>query len=201
MASRFNLLKDPRAVDFIGNIEKAVAKAKVCLQAAQQRQKKYADQHRLDVHYDVGQLVWLSSQHVTLKAVGSCKLLPPWRGPFKASPVNYTLEVPAHYQIHPTFHVSMLRHAYNNGAGVQRPPIIMIEGQEEFEVQEILNHCPAYETRSDTNTHFLVQWQGHGPAYNSWEPASTLKRNAPETLSDYWNELEAAVQAAKPGIL
>ena len=146
--------------DFIGNIEKAVAKAKVCLQAAQQRQKKYADQHRLDMHYDVGQLVWLRSQHVTLKAVGSRKLLPRWLGSFKVlaktSPVNYTLEIPAHYQIHPTFHVSMLRHAYNNGAGVQRPPIITIEGQEEFEVQEILNHCPAYKTRSDTNTHFLV---------------------------------------------
>ena len=100
-------VKDPRAVDFIGNIEKAVAKAKVCLQAAQQRQKKYADQHRLDVHYDVGQLVWLSSQNVTLKAVGSRKLLPRWLGPFKvlakSSPANYTLEIPAHYHIHPSF--------------------------------------------------------------------------------------------------
>ena len=31
---------DAKAVDFTGNIEKAVAKAKVCLQAAQQRQRK-----------------------------------------------------------------------------------------------------------------------------------------------------------------
>ena len=151
--------------------EKAVAKAKICLQAAQQRQKKYADQHRLDVQYDVGQLMWLSSQHVTLKAVGSRKLLPRWLGPFKilakTTPVNYTLEIPAHYQIHPTFHVSMLRRAYNNGAGVQRPPIIMIEGQEEFEVQEILNHTPAHWTRRDTNTRYPVQWRGYGPAHNS----------------------------------
>ena len=87
----------------------------------------------------------------------------------------------------------------DNGAGVQRPPIIMIEGEEGFEVQEILNHSPAHKTRSDTNTHFLVQWKGYGPAYNSWEPASTLKKNAPATLSDYWDELGAAVQAAKSG--
>ena len=26
-------------------------------------------------------------------------------------------------QVHTTFHVSMLRRAYNNGAGVRRPPI------------------------------------------------------------------------------
>ena len=37
----------------------------------------------------------------------------------------------------------MLRRAFDNGAGVQRPPIIMIEGEEEFEIQEMLNHSPA----------------------------------------------------------
>ena len=124
-------------------------------------------------------------------------MLPRWLGPFKilaqTSPVNYTLDIPAHYRIHTNFHVSMLRRAYDNSAGVQRPPIIMIEGQEEFEVQEILNgyHSPAHKTRRDTNTRYLVQWKGYGPAYNSWEPGSTLKRNAPETLSDYWGEIEA----------
>ena len=37
----------------------------------------------------------------------------------------------------------MLRRAFDNGAGVQRLPIIMIEGEEEFEIQEMLNHSPA----------------------------------------------------------
>ena len=147
-------------------------------------------------------MAWLNSQHVTLKAVGTRKLLPKWLGPFKIlakpSPVNYVLDTPAHYRIHTTFHVSMLRRACDNGAGVQRPPIIMIEGGEEFEIQEILNHTPARKTRTDTGTRYLVQWRGYGPAYNSWEPERTLKRNAAETLSDYWDELEAAVQAAEP---
>ena len=39
-SERKKAVKDAKAVDFTGNIEKAVAKAKVCLQAAQQRQKK-----------------------------------------------------------------------------------------------------------------------------------------------------------------
>ena len=36
-----------------------------------------------------------------------------------------------------------------------------------------------------THAFKLVQWNGYGPAYNSWEPGSTLRRNAPETLSAY----------------
>ena len=179
-SERKKAVKDAKAVDFIGNIEKAVAKAKVCLQAAQQRQKKYADEKRIDVQYEVGEMAWLNSQHVTLKAVGTRKLLPKWLGPFKIlakpSPVNYVLDTPAHYRIHTTFHVSMLRRAYDNGAGVQRPPIIMIEGEEEFEIQEILNHTPARKTRTETGTRYSVQWKGYGPAYNSWEPERTLKR-------------------------
>ena len=37
-------------------------------------------------------------------------------------------------------------------------------------------------------------------AYNSWEPNSTFQQNAPETLSNYWDEVEAVqVQAAESG--
>ena len=61
----------------------------------------------------------------------------------------------------------MLRRASDNGDGVQQPPI-MIEGEEEFEVQEILNRSPARKTRTDTGTRYLVQWKGYGPACNSW---------------------------------
>ena len=125
-------------------------------------------------------------------------MLPRWLGPFKilakTSAVNYTLDIPPHYRIHTTFHVSMLRRAYNNGAGVQRPPVIMIEGQEEFEVQEILNHSPAHKKGVTPTLAALCSEK----AYNSWEPGSTLKKNAPETLSDYWDEIEA-VQAQAVG--
>ena len=192
------------AVDFIGNIEKAVARAKVCLHAAQARQKKYADKRGRDVQFQVGESVWLSSRHVTMRAICSRKLLPQWLGPFKIlakpSSVNYTLELPLHYRIHNTFHVSMLRRYYDNGAGIARPPTLMIEGQEEFEVELILAHRPANKTRDSTNVRFLVQWKGYGPAYNSWEPRRNILRNAAETLSDYWDKVEAAVQAAEPDL-
>lgn len=101
--------------------------AKVCLQAAQQRQKKYADLKRVDLHFNVGDLVWLNSRHITLKAIGARKMLALWLGPFPVvavvGSVNYILDIPDHYRIHRTFHVSMLRRAFDNGAGVHRIPL------------------------------------------------------------------------------
>lgn len=95
---------------------------------------------------DIGDLVWLNSRHITLKAVGVRKFLPLWLGPFpvlaKAPPVNYTLETSAHYHIHATFHVSMLRPVHDNGISAGQPPIIMVNGEEEFELQTIMQHSP-----------------------------------------------------------
>lgn len=79
--------------------------------------------------------------HVHSKAVyaGSraCKLLPRWLGPFNMLKLS-TIHRPAHYRVHPTFHVSMLRRAHDNSCGEGRAPvIIMIDGEKEFELQPI----------------------------------------------------------------
>ena len=164
--------KNPAAYDFIGNIEKALIRARFCLQAAQQRQKQYADDKQGDLHVKVGDSVYLSSEHIILKAVGARKLLLRWLRPFnvleKVTTVNYTLDIAAHYRIHPTFHVSMLRPAYDNGSGEGRPPLIMIDGEEEFELQTILQHRPLNKTNGDSGISYLVKWTGHGPVHNSW---------------------------------
>ncbi|DBA92462.1 TPA: hypothetical protein ACH3X1_002695 [Trebouxia sp. C0004] len=46
----------------------------------------------------------------------------------------------------------------------------------------------------------LVKWKGYGPACNSWEPESMIRQRAPDTLSEYWDEVaaEQAVQATQP---
>ena len=171
--------KNPAAYDFTCNIEKALNRAKFCLQAAQQRQKRYADDKRID-------------------------LLPRWLGPFnvleKVTTVNYTLDIAVHYRIHPTFHVSMLRPAYDNGSGEGRPLLIMIDGEEEFELQTILQHRPLNKTNSDSGINYLVTWKGYGPVCNSWEPERLLKQRAPETLQDFWNKVSSALQAVGSGL-
>ena len=174
--------------------------AKKCLEAAQQRQRKYADQHRTERHFQIGDMAWLSSKHITIKAVGTRKFLPLWLGPFavvaKISDVNYQLEIPDHYRLSThTFHVSLMRPAHDNGAGVRRPPIIMVEGEEEFELQTILQHTPG-KSRGDSNIRYLISWKGYGPEYNTWEPEKLLKLHAKDALTEYWDEV-AAVQAAQ----
>jgi len=203
-----NLAKKPSrnkaAVDYIGNIEKAIAKAKVCLQAAQQRQKKYADTHRVDLQFNVGDKVFLNSKHITLEAVGARKMLALWLGPFeilaRTSNVNYELKIPEHYHFHPVFHVSMLRPCYDNGYNEEQPPMIIIDGEEEFELSQILQHRPLNKQRGDSNIKYLIKWKGYGPVYNNWEPESMIKHRAPDTLSEYWDEVaaEQAVQATQP---
>jgi hypothetical protein len=93
-------------------------KAKVCLESAQQRQKAYADQKRRDVHYTVGQKVWLSTRNITLKMVGTPKFLPKFIGPFpieaKVNAVAYRLALPPHMHIHNVFHVSLLAEYQEN---------------------------------------------------------------------------------------
>ena len=115
------------------------------MQAAQQRQKKYADTKRTDLQFQVGDKVFLNSRHITLKAVGARKMLVLWLGPFQVLArigiVNYTLDIPDHYQIHRIFHVSTLRPCYDNE---HKPPMIMIEGEEELELYQILQHRPLY---------------------------------------------------------
>ena len=130
LSSHLNLArkpsKDPAAADFVGNIQKVIAKAKVCMKAAQQRQRKYADQKRSDLYFTIGDMAWLSSEHIAIKSIGSRKMLDLWPGPFKVTakvgPVNFTLDIPEHYRIHRTFHVSMLRLAHDNGSGNRTPP-------------------------------------------------------------------------------
>ena len=192
--------KDPAATNYIGDVEKALAKAKKCLEAAQQRQRKYADQHRTERRFQVGDVVWLNSRNITLKSGGVRKFLPLWLGPYavlaKISDVNYTLELPDHFRLSTyTFLVSMLRPAHDNGAGVSRPPMVLVDGDEEFELQTILQHTPA-KTKGAPNMKYLISWKGYGPEYNSWEPEKTLKQHAQDALNEYWDEV-AAVQAAQ----
>ena len=74
---------NPCAHKYLDNIGQAMQKARKCLDAAQQRQKKYADQHRTELSFEIGDEVLLSTEHIPLRSVGTRKLLMKWMGPFK----------------------------------------------------------------------------------------------------------------------
>jgi hypothetical protein len=166
-----------------------LAKAKQCLQAAQQRQKHTADARRADVQFAVGEQVLLSTKNLTLKMQGSNKLLPRFIGPFKVTQqvnaVAYRLELPAILKVHDVFHVSLLKQ-YKPGGRTQPPPLpIMIDGEPEFEVETILSHRSRRRGRGKAKTQFLIKWLGYGEEHNSWEPEANV-RNCARLLSEYW---------------
>ena len=75
------------------------------------------------------------------------------------------LELPQHMQIHLVFHVSQLKlYKKANERGMhtyQKPDPIMIDAsQEEYEVEEILNHRKRRRGRT-TKIEYLILWKGY----------------------------------------
>lgn len=128
------------ADDITDRIHSAVTKAKTCLQAAQQRQKAYADKNKSDLQADIGTQVLLCTKLIKLKMKGVPKLLPRWIGPFKVikkiSNAAFKLDLPPCLQIHPVFHASLLK-PYIPGRCTPPPPPEIIDGEHEYEVEDI----------------------------------------------------------------
>ena len=120
------------------------------------------------------------------------KLLPKWIGPYKVlskvGHVAYHLDLPDALRIHDVFHVSLLR-PYASDGTIQPPPPILIEDEEHFEVDRILDHMDRKLRQKGNKREFPVRWLGYVPEHNSWEPEENLQ-DCQETLGNYWKSLE-----------
>ncbi|KAJ9513208.1 hypothetical protein QJQ45_029304 [Haematococcus lacustris] len=156
----------PEGLSYATWWQEAVAKAKLCMQAAQQRQAAYANQDRRDVHYKVGQMVLLSTKNMRLKPGKARKLLPRFVGPFKVldlvGQVAVNLQLPASMsRLHPVFHVSLIKPYTGTDVGFMPPPV------------EWLDEEPVYYVERKAKE-YLVQWEGYDADHNTWEPRSNL---------------------------
>jgi hypothetical protein len=177
------------AADRFTRLSADLQQAKKNLEAAQQRQAKYADEKRRELVFKVGDQVMLSTEHLKLKVPGqTAKLLAKFIGPFKITRVisdtAYQLELPHSMRIHPTFHVSKLK-PYRDGSAIfpwrnqpSRPsPEILPDGEEAWEVERIIDKRQRKYGRN-TRTEYLVHWKGYPDHDRTWEPASSLKHAA-----------------------
>ncbi|GJR33323.1 reverse transcriptase [Tanacetum coccineum] len=96
--------------------EATIQLLKFHLQRAQQKIKTQADKRRIDRVFEVDQCVYLKLQpheQVTIRQGKYNKLNPKYYGPFqiiaKVGQVAYKLLMPATSQIHPVFHISLLK--------------------------------------------------------------------------------------------
>lgn len=183
--------KVPAARATAQQLAQYIQKARKCLQAAQERQKAYADQSRRHVEYKVGQEVLVSSKNFTFKADGSRKFMPKYIGPFPiqklVGPVAVQLLLPSNLRLHPVFHVSLIRPYHRSQTTHVAPPPLMLdsEGLPEFAVDKIVGHRQTNHNRKKV-WQFLVQWQGYGPEHNSWEMQWDV---GSPLIAEYWSRI------------
>ncbi|KAL0150990.1 hypothetical protein M9458_053717 [Cirrhinus mrigala] len=141
--------------------------------------------------YHPGDKVWLSTRDIHLRL--PCKKLSPrFIGPFtilhQVNPVTYRLELPSHFRIHPTFHVSLLKpytqpllpsSADPDEADVPPPPPPeIIADSSLYSVNDILGS-----RRRGGRHEYLVDWEGYSPEERSLVPRDDILD--PTLLTDF----------------
>ena len=83
-------------------------------------------------------------------------------------PVTYKLQLPKTWRIHNVFHATLLRPYKENsvhGENFAEPPPELVEGEEVYEVETILNH-----RKRGQGYQYFVKWQGYPISDATWEP-------------------------------
>ena len=176
------------ATDFVNNLKTSIIEARdhVIRSRAARADERVTD---LTPHtFQVGDKVLLSTANYNLK-LPSQKLAPRFIGPLKVleirGPNTVKIEVPPRLQaIQPLQNISHLRPYHERPAEIGPPPVTqdpeLIDGEEEFEVEDILAH-----RNTGNKIQYLVRFATYGPEDDLWLPARILA-NAQNTLEAYW---------------
>jgi len=93
------------------------------------------------------------------------------------------LELPPQWKIHNVFHTSLLTpyiETEQHGPNYLEPPPDIIEGEPEFEVEQIVGSRRVGRKKT---LEYHVRWKGYSLVHDSWEPAKQIR--APELIKEY----------------
>ena len=133
---------------FVERMQEIQEEVKAALSKAQEDMKRYTDKHKGEVEeYKVGDLVLLSSKDLKYQMVGrrTEKLTERFVGPYKVKSIVSTntieLELPSTVKIHLVVNVSRVQRYTSQVEGQKKemPQPVVIEGEEEWEVEKIMN--------------------------------------------------------------
>jgi hypothetical protein len=121
----------------------------------------YADRHRVECNFEVGDLVFLRLQpyrQSSLKKSGAEKLKPHFYGPYRVikrvGEVAYELELPEGRKIHNVFHVSCLKKALGQQVTASTDlPLLDEEGQLVLAPERIVD---VWEWKAEKQSHTRV---------------------------------------------
>jgi hypothetical protein len=134
--------------------------------------------------FKLGDQVWLDARNLKLP-YRSKKMQPKRLGPFKIIELiglrAYKLELPKGWKIHNVFHISLLVPFHSteaHGPSHPEPPPDIIGGEEEYEIEGIINH----KVKRNGAVEYLVKWLGYDET--KWFKEDELEHSQ-ETLEDY----------------
>jgi len=182
---------------FIEKIKKIQKEAKAALGKAQEEMKKFGDRRRgKGEEYKVGDLVLLSTKDLKwqMEEKRLEKLTECFVGLYKVKGIISSnaieLELPNSIKIHPVVNVSRVQ-LYKSQIKEQKkipPKLVIIEGEEEFEVEKILNKRTVRGKKK-----FLVRWKGYIAGEDTWENRENLE-NAKELVEEFEREHRKEVE-------
>jgi len=182
--------------ELMQQLERNIELARNNMEMARNKQTHYANQHRRDVVFKEGEMVWLSTQHLNLPDGITRKLSSRYTGPFQIleviSPVNYKLAIPEEWakkRMHPVFHVSLLkRYVPRIDSESSDSHIVDIQSSEEepeYEVERIIGK----RLGKDKQVQYLILWKGYPESEATWENSDVVED--PQALDDFEQQCQA----------
>jgi hypothetical protein len=194
------------ADDFVVRMQTELIRAKGAIQRAQERQAQNANRKRRDHQFSVGDMVYLSRDHLREKGAPDAKQKFQKRnyGPYRIeavlSPLTYRLNFPATVKIHPVVHISALREHRHSDQFPDRdevyspPPVEMVEGEEHFQVESFLA-----KRQVNKKAQYLVDFTGYGPDQREWINEAQLKLDlSADVFEELLKKLQASPKLPKP---
>jgi hypothetical protein len=136
--------------EFVKRLQGLVTSAVTSIDQANKTAEGYTNRSRRALQFGASDAVLLSTKYFIHEAFRKRKrkLAAKFAGPYEIieviSPVSYRLQLPEGTKAHDVFHASMLK-PYHDDANTERAtlpplPVVMQDGEEEFEVESIISH-------------------------------------------------------------
>ncbi|KAK3012642.1 hypothetical protein RJ639_008598 [Escallonia herrerae] len=201
-----NAGKSPRAISFSEEWRQNIDLARSYLEKAARRMKKHADKNRRSQEFNVGDkvMVKLLQQDRKFLRGRDSRLLQKYEGPLtvvkKIGKMAYKVDPPHWWsrQLHPVFHVSMLKPFYEDTADPSRGQIkrqgLKPKAAGKRVAEVILNDRVIIASRK-RHQEYLVKWQGQMDEENTWERAADLSAYADKIDAYHMQKLTRASTA------
>ena len=197
----------PQAKKFVTTWQRNLRNAQRMIQVALDQDKAGYERHTSKPHtYKVGDKVMLSAKAITSPGDRGTKwkMRAQFYGPLEVIqvkkdssgiPAVYQLQLPFQWKIHNWFAEAKLKPFLESDTNkwpareTEEPPdTVMVDGREEYEVEEILAHR-VNSSKGQPHMEWLIRWKGYGPVHDEWRRLEDINTGGMEL--ETWRDYEA----------